>query len=396
MSGSETAGVPAGVLTAASPQGSWAWVAVRLAPAAALDEHRGYADVPEAQRRVETAHGEAAWLQSLLTPGAGIRFELRVRNEPPSGLLHTALLGQVRAADTHSAVRAALALRDRLAYTPRHVRAEAVADTAEVRHWLAPLTPHPQGLAELRKPLAHAPCTRNDTGRAVSFAVSPLAAGVRSWEPVWAELGRLAFPALFGVCLEPYAPGEDVRAAFGALAQEYAHLAVPGPVRPTWNAPAPPDAFAGRAALSAREAMVRYAGRAFRARISLAAAGPLPPGLAEQIAAAAGGAVVCGPPVEEAGAAWANIAGLNRTWLDATYRQGAPAHSLNPVERLLADLLDVSEAATAFRLPYEVAGHHPLFATPERVPDPPAGRGTAAGRRTGAYGADPGAPRFDA
>ncbi|MFF9346961.1 hypothetical protein [Streptomyces sp. NPDC014734] len=390
-----TAGVPNGVLTAASTRGGWAWVAVRLAPAALLDEHRGYADVPEARRLAEAVHGESAWLQSLLTPGAGLRFELRVRNDPPSGLLHAALLGQVRAADEHAAVRAALALRDRLAYTPRHVRAEAVTDTAEVRHWLAPLTPHPQGLAELRKPLAHAPCTRNDTGRAVSFAVSPLAAGARSWEPVWAELGRLAFPALFGVCLEPYAPGEDVRAAFGALAQEYAHLSVPGPVRPTWNAPAPPDAFAGRAVVAARDAMVRYAGPAFRARASLAGAGPLPPGLAEQIAAAAGGAVVRRPPVEEAGPAWANIAGLNRNWLDATYGQGAPARSLNPVERLLADLLDVSEAATALRLPYEAAGHQPLFATPERVPDPRAGHGMAAGRRAGPYGEDPGAPRFD-
>ncbi|MFG2629202.1 hypothetical protein [Streptomyces sp. NPDC048473] len=389
-------GAPAGVLTAPSQQGVWAWVAVRLAPAAALDEHRGYTDVPEEQRRTETAYQERAWLEALLTPGAGVRFELRLRNDPPSRLLHGALLGQVRAADHGSAVRAALALRDRLAATPRHVRARAEEDTDEVRQWLAPLTPHHDGLAELRKPLAHAPCARRETGRTVSFAVSPLRAGTRSWEPLWAELGRLPYPAVLGVCLEPYAMGEDVRAAIRMLAEEYAYLAAPGPVRPTWNAPSPPDVFAGRAVPVYQDAVSRYTARAYRSRISLACAQALPPGLAEQFAAAAGGAVVCRPPAGELGAAWANVAGLNRNWLDATYRQGAPAQSLNPVERLLADLLDTSEAATAFRLPYEVPGHHPLFATPERVPRPRSSeQAPSQGRRTVPPGDDPGAPRFD-
>ncbi|MEU1364619.1 hypothetical protein ABZ454_00545 [Streptomyces sp. NPDC005803] len=385
-----------GVLTAASPQGVWAWVAVRLAPAAALDAHRGYADVPEEQRRTQAAGQELAWLEALLASGPGIRFELRLRNDPSARLLRGALLGQARGADHDAAVRAALALRDRLTAAPRHVRAEPVSDTDEVRDWLAPFTPHPDGLAELRKPLAHAPCARRDTGRTDSFAVSPLRWAAHSREPFWAELGRLPYPAVAGVCLEPYTVPQDVRHAFRALADEYARLAAPGSVRPTWNVAAPPDVFAGQALPLLQDAVRRYAGRAYRSRVSLACAEALPPGLAEQFAAAAGGAVVCRPPAREWAAAWANTAGLNRNRLPLTYAQGAPAHALNPVEWLLTDLLDASEAAAAFRLPYEVPGHHPLFAAPGRVPGPrPAEPGPAPARQPVPPGGDPGAPRFD-
>ncbi|MEU1469371.1 hypothetical protein ABZ434_14245 [Streptomyces sp. NPDC005761] len=388
-------GVPAGVLTAASQQGVWAWVAVRLAPAAALDDHRGYADVPEEQRRTQAVGQELAWLEALLALGPGFRFELRLRNDPSARLLHGALLGQARGADQDSAVRAALALRDRLTAGPRHVRADPVFDTDEVRDWLVPFTPHPEGLAELRKPLAHAPCTRRDTGRTTSFAVSPLRWSAHSWEPFWAELGRLPYPAVAGICLEPYTVTEDVRLAFRMLADEYARLTAPGQVRPTWNVAEAPDMFASQALPLLQDAVRRYAGPACRSRISLACAEALPPGLAEQFGATAGGAVVCRPPAQERAAAWANTAGLNRNTLPMTYAQGAPAHVLNPVERLLTDLLDASEAAAAFRLPYEVPGHHPLFASPGRVPRPRTAPGPVRGRQPVPPGGDPGAPRFD-
>jgi len=373
-----------GVLVQATPQLNWAWFGIRLTPAALLSDTRAYPDVSEPQRRAEALTQEQAWLAAQWSTAHGARWELRYTNDP----LRCVLLGRTHAVDPATAESAAAALRTRLATTPRHVRAEPIDDPAEVGSALAPSGMDPRGCHELRKRLAWSVCTRPETGRKVCFAVTPLAPDGRSWEPVWQELARSSTPTVLSVYLEPYAPPPGLTAEIGLLAQEYSRLAAAGQRNPLWTVTAPPDQFAMAAAPAYAEAARRYTGHTFRLRISIAAAGPIRPGFPELVAATVGGGVVCRPPASEIGVAWRNMAALNRDWLDETYRQGSPAGLLSPTEQILTDLVDLTEAAGAFRLPYEIDGHLPLFTATGAGPRPAAPSVRPARR-------DPGAPTFE-
>ncbi|MFF3765609.1 hypothetical protein ACFYYR_16180 [Streptomyces sp. NPDC001922] len=412
-----------GVLVSSGAQGSWAWVGARLEPEAALSEHGGFAGLPEERRTAEAAVRERTWLAERWVPDGRHRFEIRYWNEPDTGRVSCALLGQVHDRDRQSAETAARALRPRLLSVPRHVRAVGL-DAAGVRHALAPFGagggtgigpgrgagagpgagaggdsgPGDGGLAEVRKRLAWAPSTRHDARFRVGVMVFPLAGQAVSWEPVWDELARQDRPCVIGVCLEPSAPGEGLPARLGYLAQEYGRLAVAGTPNPVYQQPVPADPFAIRAAPLYQDAARRYGGRVFRMRIAVAAAGPVPLHLAETVAAtvstqpgagaatAAEAAVVRVPPEGERRTAWHSVSTLGRAWLEETYGQGAPPGRLGPVERVLSDLVDLPEAGTAFRFPYETPGRPPLFDTASR-------RAAQGGPRGG--GPAPAAPQAD-
>jgi hypothetical protein len=173
-----------------------------------------------------------------------------------------------------------------------------------------------------------------------------------------------------------------------SIAREYARLAAAGPGNPVWTTAAPPDPFAVSAAPTYADSVQRYATRAYRIRISVLAGEPVDPAFPELLAATVGGGVVRRPPAEELGAAWQNLAALNRDWLDQTYRQGSPEGELGEVERILCDLADESEAATTLRLPFESQGHLPLFTVARR----PARRFEPSSSRARR---DPGAPDFE-
>ncbi|WP_432096026.1 hypothetical protein [Streptomyces sp. bgisy100] len=420
-----------GVLVSSGSQGSWAWVGARLEPEAALSEHGGFAGLPEERRTAEAAVRERTWLAERWVPDGRHRFEIRYWNEPDTGRISCALLGQVHDRDRQSAESAARALRPRLLSVPRHVRAVGL-DAAGVRRALTPVGagagagagfgggagagpgsgggsgPGDGGLAEVRKRLAWAPSTRHDARFRVGVMVFPLAgpAGQAvSWEPVWDELARQDRPSMIGVCLEPSAPGEGLPARLGYLAQEYGRLAVAGTPNPVYQQPVPADPFAIRAAPLYQDAAQRYGGRVFRMRIAVAAAGTVPLHLAETVAAtvsaaslstalgagtgavsAAEAAVVRVPPEGERQTAWHSVTTLGRAWLEETYGQGAPPGRLGPVERVLSDLVDLPEAGTAFRFPYETPGRPPLFDTAGR-------RAAQGGPRSGGPG--PAAPQAD-
>jgi hypothetical protein len=358
--------IPEGVLVESTPDASWAWIGIRLAPAPTLAESRAYADVAEPQRRIESSAGEQAWLAGQWSTMHGVRWELRYTNDLESKLVSCTLLGRVHDRDAQIAAAAAVSLRDRLTDTPRHIRSDPILDVREVSRRLAPTPLDAQGCFEIRKRLSWARCSRRETKRQVCFAVSPLAADGRSWEPLWHELARLPRATVVSVYLEPYAPSVGLTAGIAQLAQEYAYLAGPGPVNPVWSTVAPPDQFAVAAASLYAEATRRYATRAYRIRVSIVSQGPVPWAFSELVAASVGGAVVRQPPPAELDASWRNLAALNRDWLDETYRQGAPAGCLTETERILCDLVDLPEATAAFRMPYEVPGHLPLFTTADR------------------------------
>ncbi|MEV6317556.1 hypothetical protein [Streptomyces sp. NPDC051776] len=417
---------PDDVLISTGPQGSWAWTGVRLEPAPTAAEHGGFAGIPEEQRRAEAAAREQVWLAELWQPGSGHRYEIRYANDPAARRVTCALLGQVHAPDAAGAVAAARALRARLQAAPRHVRADGL-DAAGVRHALMPFGPssgertaHPAdaerasgagslpGIAEVRKGLSWAWSTRYDARFRVGVLVHPLPGGASSWEPVWDALARQQQQSLVGVCLEPYEVGEGLRSRLAYLAQEYGRLAAPGTPNPVYQQPVPPDPFAQRAAGAYRDAARRYAGRAYRLRVALAADGPEPVHLAEVVAATLsdtatavpgtgveGRAVVCVPRGGEAATAWSNVTAINRAWLEETYRQGVPEGHLGQVERILGDLVDAREASAVFRFPYEIPGRPPLFATAaRRGAGAGAGRGAGAAAGTGGGRGDAADPHF--
>ncbi|MGW1378014.1 hypothetical protein ACWD6P_27590 [Streptomyces sp. NPDC002446] len=372
-----------------------------------MSESGAHIGLPEAQRRIEAATLEQVWLSRQWQPD-GRAFELRYATEPGGGVSCT-LLCRTHGPDGRSASAAALALRDALADTPRHVRAAPIEDAAELHTVLVPFAQPPAGLAEVRKRLSWSWLQRRDTDFPLGVAFTPLLGEAVSWEPVWEALVRADTRTVVGVFLEPYAPPQQLLSYLGYLTQEYGRLAQPGQPSPVFTQYIAPDPFAQRAAGLYRDALTACSGRTYRLRISLAGTGPAPLPLAELIAATvapstaapstaapsvvppstagAGGAVARAVPPHETAAAWAALTGLQHTWLDTTYRQEAP-QPLGGWEQILADLVDVPQASAAFRFPYEIPGRPPLFTTARRSAPTP---GTSPAP---APGHDPYAPNF--
>lgn len=352
-----------GVLIESTPSAHWAWMGVRLRPAPVLAESRAYPDVEVAQLREEAAAAERAWLAGLWTTANGTRWEVRYTNADPDLPVSCVLLGRVHGTDRAAVDAAALVLRARLCATPGHVRAEPIQDNGQLVAAVQPDRPHPQGAFELRKPLGWALCRRPGDRRYL-FDIRGLAADVASWEPIWHELSRLPNPTTICCYLEPYQPSVRVAGLLRDLAVEYARLAQPGPVNPIWNRQPPPEPFAVTAAPGYLAASARYAGRVHRMRMSVVSTGPLDPAFVQQVASITGGQAVCPVAPADLGAAWHNIATVDRGWLPETYRQGTPPEGLTEVERLLCGLGDVGEAGALFRLPQQIPGHLPLFTAP--------------------------------
>lgn len=359
-------------LVSAGPHGAWAWAGLRLEPEPAISENGARVGLPETQRRIEAASLEQVWLSQHWRPD-GRSFEIRYTNSRADGGVSCTLLCRAYGADAASASAAAIALRDTLAIAPRHVRAEPIEDTKELYVALVPIERAPLGLAEVRKLLTWAWLSRRDTDFPLGVAVFPLVKEAVSWEPVWDALARQETPTVIGVCIEPYAPPQELVSYVHFLTQEYGRLAQPGRPNPVFQQYVAPDSFALGATSLYQDALRALSGRVYRMRISLAAAAMVPLHLAELVAATVcpptatveGRAVVRVVPAHEISQAWANVTGLHRTWLDATYRQEVP-QPLGERERVLADLVDLPQASAAFRFPYEIPGRSALFATARR------------------------------
>ena len=334
-----------GVIVESTRAAHWAWIGLRLTPASAA---RTDLDADQ------IAAAEQAWLAAQWTTEHGTRWELRYTNADPERPVSCVLLGRVHGRKLATVRTAAVALRERLALTPRHTRAEPIMDTDELAAALTPDQLDPNGRFELRKRLTWAWSARRDTDRHVCFAITPLVDGNRSWAPVWDALAGLATTTTVGIYLEPYHPTDILTEKLHRLAAEYAALASESHSGPMWNTSHPADPFATTAAPSYQEAIRRYTGRCYRLRLSVAAQSPIDPGFAELVATTAGGAVVCRPAPAHAAAAWRNLATLDSEWLDQTYRQGSPPGELGDAERILCDLVDLTEAGAALRFPAPV------------------------------------------
>jgi hypothetical protein len=317
---------------------------------------------------------DSAWLRAWWDAAAdtGAVIEVRHLSSPDDSCLDGFLIVRTEASYHDAAVHSAATIRDHLGVVPRHASTVPITDDTQIREILEPFVPHHDGLLEIRKRLMVARPSRGDAHQPWLTAVTPFRYGGRSWDPLWSELIGLPFRVLLSVGLRPYRVGPGLRAHLVARATELARLASQGPP-PTagWTVPRPPDQFAAQAHPLFSEAIRRYTDRAFLIRISLAAEGPIPAMLAELVAetittrepnggfAAASPAVVRPGPAD-ASTAWRNITSLNLDPL-AGYTQGAPQEAIGQLEQILGYIVDIDEAAAAFRLPYELSGRPSLF-----------------------------------
>ncbi|WP_280668847.1 MULTISPECIES: hypothetical protein [unclassified Kitasatospora] len=367
------------MLITTTPDGSWGWVGLRLAPARALAEHRGYLDLAEEERRRQAVAAELAWLQAQCRPaepdgsgpGAPTRFDLRYTGGP-GGLLRCVLLAQTVAGAPEAAERGALALRQRLAALPGHVAAAEILEPSELLAELDPLDTVARGtggcrLVEIRRRLTPLPLQRPDTNRESAVLVADFEPSGVSWEPLWAELASSPVPVVLSVALEPIRLGPGEVDLLRRYAGEYHRLAAAGLTAPPWQRTLPGSPAAAAGAGHFDQALRRVAFPGYRLRITLAAAGALPARLAQLVAGTIGGpgagagAVVLdvAPPEQPAG--WQNLTALDLVRLDRSYQQGLHDRDYGPGERLLDEFCTPTEAAAALRLPYEVAAHRPLF-----------------------------------
>ncbi|MEV7036766.1 toll/interleukin-1 receptor domain-containing protein [Amycolatopsis sp. NPDC051061] len=356
---------PPGVAVESRPGAHWAWAALLLRPATTLSRTLAYPEVDEQRWLAQLAVAERAWISGRWTTEQHARWELRFGSNDGEAL-SCVLLARTHGSDRDAVVTAAAALRDRLAAMPGHVVAEPVLDDGEVRRLLHHPGGTPQAAYEVRKRLRWAWRDPRETHRRVDAAITPLTAGATSWETVWHALAGQSAPTTVAVHLEPWSVPAQLTPHLTWLAGVYAGLAAGRSGNPIWNVGSPPDPFAREAAGRYSDAARRYTGRCFRLRVSIVSAGSLDPAFAELVAAATGG-VVCPVAPAELPTVTRNLATLDRGWLELTHGQGAPAGELGEPARTLTDTVDAEEAPVAFRLPYELPGHLPLFTAPGRL-----------------------------
>lgn len=346
---------PEGVLANTAPQqGGSAWIGLRVTPAPVL-AGPGREPVPRAQALRE----EQSWLAAQWDAPGLRRFEIRYVNDPAQGLVTCTLLGVARGPDADQATVAAVALRESLGRLPAHLRAEPILDPAELGGRLAPFAIPGGATAEIRKRLGSSAFhSRDAPPRTVGVDVHPLRAEAISWNSLITMLSALPYPAMVSVCLQPWRLTEDQLSWYRYLAREYGRMAAagerPGPANP-YELRSGSDPFTSGAARTFANAAHRYADRAFRLRVSVTAAGPLPRQLTGFLVDALDGAEVrIGPADEEASAR--AIRTLDHMWRGESYSQGIAPGAIEAPERTLSDLVDVSEAAAAFRFPSQPTG----------------------------------------
>ncbi|MER5865425.1 hypothetical protein [Kitasatospora sp. NPDC002040] len=358
------------LITAGGAGGYTAWTALRLAPA--LGTVLGPAGrrvgtvLGEEQRRTETEAVELAWLGGLCRPGG--RFELRCTGGT-GGPLRVALLAR---ADAPTPAAAAAAVRAAVAGLPAHVVAEPTAVEPE----LTAIGPGggPSGtvdLREIRKRIDIRTIARAGSTRRQAATARPFAPSGRSWELLWTELARQPVPTALSVALEPVRLLPEAGLLFHQFAELYGRLAGPVAGGPRWQGSRSADRAAEAGRDFFEDAIRRYLGPVFRIRITLAAAGPLPPGLEQLLADQVGGAALAPARAELAGA-WRNFTTLGLEPLPWTHRPPVDAGDWGDVEQELSGLVDRYEAAAAFRLPYEFTGRTArLFEQPPSGAVPP-------------------------
>ncbi|HEX4829751.1 MAG TPA: DUF87 domain-containing protein [Trebonia sp.] len=362
-----------------------AYFAIAIDAAVNLLEAREYQGLSRDERLARAHAEQRGFLNGFLDPALRAAFDLRLVVSPAAANpVSLALLGRVWGNDPAEVAGRARRLCTQVhAALPRHVTASAVTDGAAVASLLAPL---PAGAATdtaviTRHELLGLP-SRPDAGVGYYFSAVPFNWSDQDWSQAYAALAASPVPLVVSVGVLPVQiPGAfgqamlDMTTFYGRLAREdqqegglyYGRRKLA------------PDAFAVEAERAFRDFSRRLAQKAFVLRVQVTAAGPLPPGLVETLAAAispteagrdtflAGERAVSAHEIRRpASAAQQHLMASNLHAIDFGLLPGRaeiwgrPDHP--PAQLALLSVLgDARDANCAFRLPVAVDGTVPGF-----------------------------------
>lgn len=350
----------AAVLGTSDASGCWAWAGARLSAEGRVDATQRYPDLTLDERRERLTEEEAAWLAAQWDPPRpGSRFEVRFATGPEAKKVRAALLVRVLAPTPGLAQNLA---RERLyraaghhGAMPPHVGAALIDDEAQLRTWLE--YPGRLGsIVELRKHLSVGRVVRG--GATLPYAVCHgfFDSGA-AWDAWWRRFADVEVPAVLSVGFETYDAGSgSFRRQLQQRAQELEGLAVAGVPSPLNPNPVPPEPAARSALPGYRRALMRYAGRCFRIRVTLAAAEPLSPTLIEALVRTVSTVEGAVHPVSlvdgDYDAAVREHRSLGAAW---------PTPPFDALDQLLHSLADVGESASVLSLPVHWPGMPPVF-----------------------------------
>lgn len=361
-----------------------AYFGVRIDAAVNLLESREFDGLDRAGRLRKALEEQRSFLNGLLDPSLEAVLDLRTRVRPGTASpIEVALLG--RAWDRDGAgveARAEAIRRHLLAALPRHVAGSKIDDEEDLAEWLAPLGAGAalDGAQIARREAIAAP-RRPDAGVGYYFSVVPFNWMETDWTSLYSTLAASPVPAVLSVALLPVTMPSQFTHLLEHMATFYGRLARED--RQTGGLYygerlLPPDAFAVDAEPVFRDYARRFSGRVFLMRVEVAAAGDLPPALAESIAAAIspgdvqrdhleGDRAASSYEIRAAGTDYErDLARWNLEALDIRSLEGAAEiwrrpDPPSPELALLCTLGDARDASSAFRLPIAVDGTVPGF-----------------------------------
>jgi len=371
---------PASPLVLVQNGRAWAWAAVEVTAAHDLARRTDFARLDRAQRLAAAVGEQADYVQRLLAVGPSAVVALRWLWQPAERRLRLWLIGRVTAADPAQAVGAVAGLANRLLDAPPHVSVAPVAGQAEVQAILQPFVPGPRGLAQVTKRVRVHETVRADAGVRAYLAVEPFAQQPTDWTPLLEAIGGYPHPLSLTVALSPQPVPAPLRRTLEREATRYAHLSQPfeAPLETGGRVRHAPDSTAANLEPVFRDALNRYADRAFRYAVTLASPHPLDPLIVESVgnvlappAATAGrhdtSAVPAGYavlwPAQEAGLR-NDLAALEPNTLPEAEFQARLAADPTPERHALAHLralVDSVEARSLLRFPVALDGRVPRF-----------------------------------
>jgi hypothetical protein len=392
---------------------AWAWTAIEVTAAYDLSRRTDYARLTPVERLEYAVREQAGYLDRLLAVRPGEVAALRFTRAEP-GRLRLWLLGRTSAPTPDTAQRRAVQLAAGLLDVPSNVVAEPVPDAAAVQAALTPFIPAHDGLAQIGKRVRIQRPERPDAGVENYLAVEPFAQERVDWTALLRLLAGHPYQLCLTVALTPERVSPQVRRTLESEATRYARLseAFEGPADVGGRIRFPPDSAAAILGPIYRDALTRYADRAFRFSVTIAS----PVALDEMVVEALGRTISPAPGQDQArhdptgvptGYATARPARpveydalrngfatlqpvelpdlQTHAQLNLDLRPGGPG----PVRRGLLELrclVDRAEALSLFRLPVALDGNVPGFPVHAprdqiRVVDQVAGRSLLIGRQ---------------
>jgi hypothetical protein len=372
LSGSQRRGVPN------------AYFAIAIDSAVDLLEAREYQGLPRPDRLAKALGEQQGFLNGFFDPDLRAALDLRIAVQQRSATpVVIGLIGRVWGDDpAEVADRAGRLCAQLHASLPRHVTGTPVGDEAGIR---ALLTPLPDGVNEsaviTRHELLGRP-SRPDAQVAYYFSAVPFNWADSDWSAVYSALAASSTPLVVSAAVLPVRMPATFGQRLHELATFYGRLAREDEQEGGLyfgRQKLAPDAFAVDAERAFRDFSRRLGQKAFALRIQVTAAGRLPPGIVEAVAAAISPADPGrGSHLEHERAVSAyevrrptnlaehqiterNLATVDFGLLPGRAEIWARPDPPDQQLRLLSVLGDARDASCAFRLPIAVDGVVPGF-----------------------------------